>query len=61
MAPQYFLTVGACLIIRFALKGVGMRITMGLRMGMGMRMRMELGVFGCTLKGMVIFSHYNVW
>ena len=55
MAPQYFLTVGACLVITFALEGVGMRITMGLRM------RMELVVFGCTLKGMVIFSHYNIW
>ena len=43
------------MVIGFAFEGMRMRIVMGLETGM------ELGVFGCTLKGMVMSNHCNVW
>ena len=46
----------AHLVTGFALEWMGMGITMGLWMRMGM----ELGVFDCTIKGMVMSSYYNV-
>ena len=41
------------MVIGFALEGIGII--------MGLGMRMELGVFGYTLKRMIMSGHCNVW
>ena len=43
------------LVTGFVLERTGMGITMALGMGM------ELDVFGCTFKEMIMSSHCNVW
>ena len=50
-------SVRACLVTEFALEGKKMEIVMEL----GMRMGMELDVFDCAFKGMVMSSHCNIW